>query len=165
MTQVLRAFLSLFPPCFFFLDLFRRYIQPADPGGLSSDGRFPPCQKASPLSLRGTNDDDSITVSRGVAPGGQAMRHEPCSGTCYITTVTVPPPSRRISIHPVHPIHPSAGAAAGADAAAAAGGAVSRGRFGRLFPPLHPTQSPRLLLSIKHHHRHQPPQTRSSKIK
>lgn len=105
MTQVLRAFLSLFPPCFW--DLFRRYIQPADPGGLSSDGRFPPCQKASPLSLRGTNDDDSITVSRGVAPGGQAMRHEPCSGTCYIITVTVPPPSRRISIHPSIPsIHP-----------------------------------------------------------
>lgn len=109
MTQVLRAFSFSFPPLFYFFgDLFRRYIQPADPGGLSSDGRFPPCQKASPLSLRGTNDDDdSITVSRGVAPGGQAMRHEPRSGTCYIITVTVPPPSRRISIHPSIPsIHP-----------------------------------------------------------
>lgn len=99
--------------------------------------------------MRDTNDDDSITVSRGVAPGGQAMRHEPCSGTCYIITVTVPPPSRRISIHPSIPsIHPPVLPLVLMLLLLLAGGAVSRGRFGRLFPPLHPTQSPRLLLSI-----------------
>lgn len=52
-----------------------------------------------------SNDDDSITDSRGVASGGRAMRHGTRSGTCYITatTVTMPAPSPasiRLSTHP-----------------------------------------------------------------
>ena len=59
-----------------------RHIQPADPGGPSSeptDGRFPPCQSVSSRSLSVGGTMTTSTAASPSNPGGQAMRHDPAA--------------------------------------------------------------------------------------
>lgn len=92
---------------------FRRYIQPADRVGPSSDGFLPPCQSLSSFSFRGT-----MTTAASPSPrGAQSVRQEPAAAPAKSSSSSSS--SSLWSFLPLLDVSPSA------DADAAGGGGAA----------------------------------------